>query len=526
MKKRIVAIIALVFVLASSLLMQACGKNKSLDYMEDKLSKYVKLSPEDYKNFSVEIDVPNTSERDLPNEIIGVLCDHKITPDEPVTNKKNVTISAGDVANIYYRGYTLDDNNNKVYFDGGCNFTSSSPTALEIGSSSFVVGFEYNLVGKNQQNYATMSKVDSGFLGQNDSFTLTYSVHYADGNIQTAKTAYVDLTDPNLDEKWGEGFSEYFKTHKVVLGEKFATGKDGDDMLTVKTTVESDKAADDDVYFDMQINEAYRITATEETPVLVVEAYFPYNYKEESLQNKTAYFEVFIKTVQDYKTPELNDEFITNTLKISAADLASYDGANLVEKYKNSLLAKLNKEYQNSVNDMIDAAFWKHVMEKAEFKKLPEGDVQSYYDDLMEDVENAYISYQNQYGSSSQYSSIDQFAIQYMSLTADTDWKAQLRADAELSVKQKLVFYYIIREEGFIPNDTERAAIREELYNNFINSYLDYYGVTTSDADYESKLAAAKEAIDAQYDDGYWNTSVEYEFGMRKIRAFAKITHK
>ena len=175
---------------------------------------------------------------------------------------------------------------------------------------------------------------------------------------------------------------------------------------------------------------------------------------------------------------------------------------------------------------MIDAAFWKHVMEKAEFKKLPEGDVQSYYDDLMEDVENAYISYQNQYGSSSQYSSIDQFAIQYMSLTADTDWKAQLRADAELSVKQKLVFYYIIREEGFIPNDTERAAIREELYNNFINSYLDYYGVTTSDADYESKLAAAKEAIDAQYDDGYWNTSVEYEFGMRKIRAFAKITHK
>lgn len=523
MKKRIIALVALVCILASSLLMQACAKNKSLDYMEDKLDKYVKISADDYNSFNVVNNIPNTIDRDLQNEIIRVLCENKITPDGAITNKKNITISAGDIANIYYRGYTLDENNNKQYFDGGCNFDSDSPTALEIGSGSFVSGFEYNLIGKNQKDFATMSKITDGFLKENDSFNLTYSVYYADGTAKTSQTAFINLSDPNLDKTWGEGFTEYFNTHLIRIGEEFAT--EVKDWITVKTTVTTEGAAEKDKYYDLKIDEAYRIDATEETPVMVIDAYFPYNYKEESLQNKNAKFEVFIKTVQDYETPELNDAFITETLKITADDLAEYAGETLVEKYKNSLRAELEKAYQESVNALIDDAFWDHVLEKAEFKKLPGGDVQSYYDDYIEEINAYYVNYQNNYGSSSQFSSIDQFAIQYMGLESGADWKARVREDAELSVKQKLIFHYIIREEGFIPPDAELDKIADRLYNEYLESYLEYYGIKQSDSDYASKLATAKEAIDAQFGRSYWEDNAIYEYGMEKIRGYAKVTN-
>lgn len=525
MKKRIIAVVALVFMLASSLVMQSCGKNKTLDYMEDNLSKYVSISANDYKSFNVEIDIPNTSERDLPNEIIGILCDNKITPDGPVTNKKNITVGAGDVVNLYYRGYTLDDNGNKNYFTGGCNFDSETPTSLEIGSSSFVVGFEYNLIGKNQKDYATMDKLTEGDLvGSNDTISISYSVAYADGNIKTSQGALINLADENLDTVWGEGFAEYFKSKKLVVGDSYATGND--DKLSVKTTSTSSTAADEDLYFDITVEGAYRINATEECPVLEIEAYFPYNYNEVSLQNKTAKFEVFIRTVQDYDTPEFDDKFVTDTIKMSQEELAAYDGETLVEKYQSYLLAKLEHEYEDSVNSIIDNAFWDYIVDKAVFKKLPQGDIDASYKEMVYEVESAYISYQNSYGSSSQFSNIDQFARQYMGLASNVDWKEQLKADAELSIKQKLIFYYIIRTEGFVPSATEVKEIKDDLYNEYLNSYLSYYGITSGADDYDSKVESAKQFIDSQYDDAYWTTNAEYEYGMRKIRTYANVTYK
>ena len=56
---------------------------------------------------------------------------------------------------------------------------------------------------------------------------------------------------------------------------------------------------------------AARVYKIGEGVPLVVEAYFPANYGDEELNGVKAYFEVFIRDVNDYDVAELNDNFIT-----------------------------------------------------------------------------------------------------------------------------------------------------------------------------------------------------------------------
>ena len=273
------ACVALVGILTATIFAIVAAVNKknskSFDYMKADLKKYVTVSSDLYSSYEVEIDISAVSEQDFKDAILKVLCQNKITPENAPTNKANVTLSAGDIANIYYRGYTLGENNEKKYFDGGSNFSDSSAYSLELGSGSFIPGFEYNLLGKNQKDYATMEKVTSGHVKAGDIIKLTYSSYYADGTARMSQTATIDLSDPTVDDTWGKGFTAYFTdTHKLIpIGEKFATNETGNKLM-VETTRESDDPNATDCYFDMTVSEVYRIDDSEKER-LVVEAYFP-----------------------------------------------------------------------------------------------------------------------------------------------------------------------------------------------------------------------------------------------------------
>lgn len=511
------ASVALVGILASVIVAIAlnANKNKSIDYMKTNLSKYVTISADVYSSYDVKIEVPEVTEKDLNNAIIKVLCKNKIVPDDKPINRPNVTLSVGDVANIYYRGYTLGEDGEKEYFDGGCNFTDSTYYSLEIGSGSFISGFEYNLIGKNQKDYATFTKLTSGNTASGDIIKLTYSSYHADGTARMAQTAIIDLSDPEaVDEEWGKGFAEYFNKHAgKPIGVKFGTDADSENKLRVESTRESDDVNPTDVYFDMTISEAYRISEGER---LVVETYFPYDYNEESLRNKTAYFEVYIKTAQDYETPELDDKFITETLKLKAEDLASFEGETLVEKYKSSLMADLKEEYDAKVRSAVELALWDHVIANANYKKLPESEVEEQYNSEIAEINSLYAS-----GYSSYYSSVDYFALAYLGLESGSDWKKAVRDNAETAIKQKLAFYYIIREENLIPEGEEYDAIYEEIFDEHLQTYLDYYKITEDSEDYETKLEDAKNTVKGQFDDDYWFELVVYDYAIEKLIANA-----
>ena len=489
---------------------------RSFDYTTADLSKYVTLDEKYYNGYKVNISIPEITDTDVDEQMLKLLCANKIIPEDPVYNIPGITISAGDVVNIYYRGYTME-NDVKTYFDGGCNFADTY-IALEIGSGTFIPGFESGLIEKNQNGYATLEKRESGTVKPGDLISIEYSVLYADGTSKRDQTVLLDLADSTIDSRWGTGFTEYFIGKKIDSTATIATGSSVDKALTVPTVSTSDSAASVDTYFDITIKTACRISDGER---LVVKGKFPMDDPAEDLRGKIGHFEVYIVSVKDYDVPELNDAFITDTLKVSADDLAKYEGENLVEKYKKLIKEELNAERDSKIEAAIEDAFWNQALEKANYKKLPQVELDAYYNSVISDLtalfDSGYGTYYN--------NDFDAFARAYLDLSSTADWKAEIRNEAEISVKQRLVFYYIVREANITPTEEEYNAIYEEAFAEHLQEYLDYYKITEDLEDYETELANAKNAVKESYSDKYWEEYVIYEYAMAKIIASADVSY-
>ena len=491
----------------------ACKKkNAGFDFMKSDLSAYIDVPADFYKNYSVSLNIPEVTDTDVNEEIIKVLCKNKITPDGPIYSLANQDISIGDVVAIYYRGYTVEDGMKK-YFDGGCNFGESKfdNLELEIGSGTFVPGFESGLIGKNGKDYATLTRKENGTVSLGDIITLTYSVARADGTTENSKTVVLDLADPTLDERWGDGFTKFIVGQKV--GVKFASGTN--DWLIVDTVV--DNATGQDAYTNMLVSTACRVSEGEK---LIVEANFPNDYKSEDLRGKKGYFEVYIVSSRNYTEPTLDDAFVTDTLKISADELAKYDGANLVEKYKAKVKADLNAARDEKIDLAIETSFWDQILAATTVKQFPETKVVETYNSAVAEMQAVFESGYNTYYNND----FDLFARAYLELGTNADWTATVRADAEDSVKRRLVFYYLIRSNPeLVPDDAKYNELYEMIFNTYLQEYLSEYNITESSANYEQQLALAKETIKNSYAEEYWNEFVLYEYAIDKIIANAKI---
>ncbi len=529
-----IAVVLLAVILASvAIAIVACSTPKTLDYMEMDLSKYISIKKSDYQSYTVEIDVPDLTEMDYNDKLISVLCANKTKPDTTPSNKKGITISAGDVVNLYYAGYILEDDGTKNYFDGGMNI-GNDIASLEIGAGQFVSGFEYNLIGKNQNDYATLDVITTGNIEDADIISIKYTVFDTSENKTSAgQTAVINLKDPHLDEKWGEGFTAYFKDIERPIGTQFAkndykadTDSEADKPLFIVSPDSKDNTQD--CYYNITIEKAYRLNTEKSSQILEVEAFFPHDYESsEELRGKAAIFEAYIMTVQDYDVPNLTEDgkitekFITENLKLTEDDLKDYGGETLVAMYENKLKSELEEAHEDEKNAAIETAFWTYIMKKASFKKLPEDDVRTYYDDSVSEIEAMY----EYYGYSSQYT-LAQFAQIYLGTDSGTDWESYLMELAEESIRQKLVFYYIVKEMDFIPTEAEAAELREELYNEMLESYLSSNGADKDADDYQETVEEAKAYLDETYSDYYWETNVQYVFGMEKIRGLATVTVK
>ncbi|MBR2040696.1 MAG: FKBP-type peptidyl-prolyl cis-trans isomerase, partial [Clostridia bacterium] len=127
MKRILSFALALLMLLALS----GCGKKEErIMYNSADLSKAVKLA--DYKNITV--DTSSKEFEEMYNSVI--LSD--IQSNELYAVKKEGKIEEGDIANIDYVG-----KKNGVAFEGG----TDNGYDLEIGSNSFIDGFEDGLIG-------------------------------------------------------------------------------------------------------------------------------------------------------------------------------------------------------------------------------------------------------------------------------------------------------------------------------------------------------------------------------------------
>ena len=478
--------------------------NRPVDYRKDDLSQYVYISESDYKGFDVVIKVDPVTDMDVENAVLKALYKARSsTPEYDGKYLPNETVTAGDKVFIYYRGYTLGEDGEKVDFSGGCNFSSEEAGSLEIGSGSFITGFELGLVGKNARDYSKLTKRTSGVVGKGSFVMLTYTAAYPDGSTALETSKYVSLEDNACDKIFGTGFADFLADKEVgVEIEEDFIGTNIPDLNG------------DPVFTDMKVTSVYEVG---DNP-LTVEAFFPYDYSEESLRSTTAYFDVYIQNVQVYKAPELNNEFITSTLKIDSASLEEYEGATLVDRWKSSIRAELEAEYQENVDLQIGEAILKHYSEKVQVKKLPKSEVNSYYNDYVAQWENEYSMY------GSDYASLDEYVITNMNLNYYDDWREVIMKEAEKAITDKLVFYYVLSREGIYPSEEDVSKEKDALIEDYLAEYLEQMGVTRdkydSDEKYETAINAYRDNLLSYYSDSYFEENAVYVLAMKTLRTY------
>ena len=233
--KRILALFVLLSLFAS--LFVGCRKDNSdknnpgqddnaplvyVDFLKDDLSSYVEVDEKYYKGLSITLDPDRLHPFYIDSYIIEQLCAHKSKD----AVEGDGVISVGDVVSIYYKGYYLNDEGGKVYFDGGTNYGRSSYD-LEIGSGGFIPGFEYNMIGKSVSEYTKESPmiVESYFPHNYDAEALAGKVAYFE--------VYVEIKDGQhqIKEYDAPEFNESFITETLGISEEQLADYEGDSLI-------------------------------------------------------------------------------------------------------------------------------------------------------------------------------------------------------------------------------------------------------------------------------------------------------
>ena len=415
------------------------------DFLKSNLSRYIYISEDDYSGYEINIPLEEFSEEDVLRKINSLLTEHKTSAEERYN--PNTMLSLGDTVKIYYRGYTVGEDGRETDFSGSSNFSEKSPTILEVGtgkvinasnevSGSFIPGFAEGLEGIIPKDYLDLEKItEEERVMAGDVIYLSYTVIGGkDGVNKTVTAERIDLALPYIDELYGKGFTEFF-VGKLQDGEQKDFKLVGEEIEKLICRIGDSET--DTVYTDMKVE--FLTRGCEDNPINL-KVKFPASYAEESLRDKDAYFDVYIVSASTYDTPVFDEKFITEKLKVTAADLSSYKGETLVEKYKDKLTEECKAEIEEANQDILLEEVWKQLLSKVEVKKLPKGTVEGYYNYYYSTIGKYYY---NVYSQS--YSSIDAFAIDYLNayygagLDAGADWNAHIRKLAEEDTVKNLL---------------------------------------------------------------------------------------
>ncbi len=485
------------------------NQNKEIDFLNDDLSEYVYISSDDYKSYPVNVPLLSVDDGDVLREINKLLVKNKdknalfagasVRPD-------NYTIKLGDVVNIRYRAYSVDENGVKTEMPDMSNFKDGKPEALEIGSGNIVKGIEEALIGKPLHS-KSLEILTTGKVQAGDVIYISYNAFLSNGTPTTVTDVIIDTSDKeSVDKIYGAGFSEFFigKTIGDSKGTTEAFRIEGDDV--------------DTLYYELKIDYAVR---SEEEPYLV-DVVFPADYRQASLRGVKVIFEIYASTAVIYnKTPEWNDTFITETLKEAPENLAAYEGETLAEKYENKIRSELESAKETTNKALIEEEMWRHYHSKLKLKKLPRAEVKKTYSQYLGEIRQYY----NIYGAS--FKSFDEFARYYFNLSEKENWSDYIMVQAETAVTERLVFYYIINKEGIAPDDLEYERLYNEIKEEYMREYKELYKneieACKTEEEKAAKIAEIEKRLFEHYGEKYFRELVYYKYANDYLISFADI---
>ncbi len=534
-----------VFVIALCILIPLLVKNKqeqddlNFDYLTSDLSKYIEMSPENYKNYKINLNIAKPKEIDVDVTILNLLASKKGGVLNSGVAVESGTITPGDIVNIYYRGYLVDAEGKEVFIDNMCNFASKDSSgnyvyaSLEIGSSKFLPGFELGLSGKSFSAANKFVRITSGQTSAEQVVYISYKKvpegSTSDKDKSTVSAERVDLTKGKeaVDAKYGEGFYDKLLTLTVASA----------DGATFDATISSKK------YKLSELKVDFATTCEKEGTYFLIDCYFPYDYGATNLNNKNARFEVYVQSVVEYEEQLLTNEFIEENLGkddfgVTAEDLEEYEG-DRVSQLRQHVKALLDEEYEEIYRTQLEEAMWEHY-HKAEVSTIngyPKLKVDAIYEEYYQDV-----LYQFEYsggvitdalGTSKTCESVDEYAIIYLGLEYSTnqDWRAVLRSMSEGLVKERLILYYIMRQENLLPTPEEHAAkkaeVKEEYFEEYIHQYCEEYSIdksTYSEEDWAKFEADRNKELNDYYNDSYFDEVTYYEIALDAFLAWPTVT--
>ena len=482
----------------------------SFDYLTSDLSQYIKVDASKYKNFDLQVQIMEPDyESEVDNLMLSILSSAK---GSAVTeNTEGRPIGAGDVVNLRYRGYILGENGEKIEYEGMSNLAGST-TALTIGSMSFVAGFELSLVGKVPSDYPKFDKITDGKLSELSENAVVYvSYSVTQGTSSVSKSGVRIELNSDVDKKFGTGFSEML--NKLTIGGEGCTFSVELDGKTVS-------------YADLKAT-----FATEcETNPLTINVTFPYNYGNEDLNNKEAFFEIYIDSVGYYETATLTDELLKEMItkgKVVAeiSTVEAYVGDSFVEKFRAYAKSVAKKAYEDDLLEGSKDTVLDYFVSIAEVIKYPESKVSEItvrYQNLIVEEYNSNEGYVYDY-STGQYRfcyDFDDYANTYLGLSGKDGktWQAFINAEAKEYVKEQLVVFYLLRTESLIPSDAKLNELvnnkKSTLFDAYVQDYLDYYGYDRSDfitSEWYELITSLETDFFGYYSDEYFTEVVYYE---------------
>lgn len=489
-----------------------------VDFLNDDLSKYVDLSDNAYRGYDIKVSISKPGALELDNKILNLLASKRDVQNVNREYKLNVPITAGDAAYIYYTGYMLGENGERIDIPSTSNFDMSvdelkASGGIKIGGSTMIPGFELALVGKvpNEYNYDFTKKIGGKLpseVPENCVIYATASYVMEDGLLYEDEPIRIDFRSGNAEDKWGIGVYDY-------LCEKNIGMANTDSPITLA-------CADGNriTYTRMTVNYFTQC----ESDALVIETKFPTDYKPNpDLAGKTVFFDIYFYGVVVYDTPEFNEAFILDTLGVKAEDIADYEGADTVEKYKSYLMAELNAEYDKKVKEAAEEKMWEYLEKNVKVNSLPQREVVRIYENYYYEMFN---EYRRANADGAGYESLDEYARESLGLDIGADWTEYLLDMTESDVRRKLIFYSIIRREGLVPTEAEFAEVyRRELELDF--EY--YYGKTADDYDtyeaFEEALYAYEDEMLEAVGLSYYHDAVYSAYASEKILALANIVN-
>lgn len=211
MKKILSAVLAVMLLAA---VCTGCGKNSDRVLYNEKLTKYVTLG--EYKNIAVD-----TKSDDFKKEYDDVIASD-VSSNKLYVKKTEGTVAKGDTANIDYEG-----KKDGVAFDGG----TAAGYDLEIGSGSFIDGFEDGLIGKEIGSTVDLNLTFPENYGSADlagkAVVFTVTIHYVLTDEQRKpEDYYAELDFKSLSDYTDDVTERAVKNHLLNTVTEQAKVKD------------------------------------------------------------------------------------------------------------------------------------------------------------------------------------------------------------------------------------------------------------------------------------------------------------